>query len=239
MLDPQRSATLERRLAQAAAVDVAQQGRLLDVPAGLLGHPKTYDGPMSILEERQQMQRVTDELVEVARALRPRLVAEQAQTEERTYYSEEVHQALLEAGFYRMYVPRRYGGLEVDVPTFMRVGVELALRAGGRQHARCPGGEGHARVRPARRPDLLGTRAGYLHPVAGVHAGRRRVQRAGRVRQLGAGEGDASAAIRAALSESGLSALVRRSVREDSDGRRGDDAMRRAAHGVLPSERQR
>ncbi len=32
----------------------------------------------------------------------------------------------MEAGFYRMYVPRRYGGLEVDVPTFMRVGVELA-----------------------------------------------------------------------------------------------------------------
>jgi 3-hydroxy-9,10-secoandrosta-1,3,5(10)-triene-9,17-dione monooxygenase len=81
---------------------------------------------MSILEERQQMQRVGDHLVEVARALRPRLVAEQAQTEERTYYSEELHQALLEAGFYRMYVPRRYGGLEVDVPTFMRVGVELA-----------------------------------------------------------------------------------------------------------------
>jgi alkylation response protein AidB-like acyl-CoA dehydrogenase len=69
---------------------------------------------------------VADQLVARARALRPELVRAQAETEERTHYSPELHQALLEAGFYQMYVPRRYGGLEVDVPTFMRVGVELA-----------------------------------------------------------------------------------------------------------------
>lgn len=72
------------------------------------------------------MERVGGRLVEAARGLRERLIAEQPDTEERTTYSESVHEALLEAGFYRMYVPRRYGGLEVDVPTFMRVGVELA-----------------------------------------------------------------------------------------------------------------
>jgi 3-hydroxy-9,10-secoandrosta-1,3,5(10)-triene-9,17-dione monooxygenase len=65
------------------------------------------------------------ELVERARALRPRLIAEQAETEARSTYSEGLHEAFLEAGFYHMYVPKRYGGLEVDVPTFMRVGVEL------------------------------------------------------------------------------------------------------------------
>lgn len=81
---------------------------------------------MSIRAEREEMQQTGDALVQAARALRPTLVDQQAETEERTTYSEEVHQALLEAGFYNMYVPRRYGGLEVDVPTFMRVGVELA-----------------------------------------------------------------------------------------------------------------
>jgi alkylation response protein AidB-like acyl-CoA dehydrogenase len=85
-----------------------------------------YDGPMGVLEERSEMERAGDELVQCARSLREQLVAEQAETERRATYSEEVHQTLLDAGFYRMYVPRRYGGLEVDVPTFMRVGVELA-----------------------------------------------------------------------------------------------------------------
>jgi alkylation response protein AidB-like acyl-CoA dehydrogenase len=65
------------------------------------------------------------ELIARATALRPDLVAAQADTEERTHYSPELHRRFEEAGFYRMYVPRRYGGLEVDVPTFLRVGIEL------------------------------------------------------------------------------------------------------------------
>jgi 3-hydroxy-9,10-secoandrosta-1,3,5(10)-triene-9,17-dione monooxygenase len=66
------------------------------------------------------------ELVERAIALRPKLIAQQAEVEERTYYSAEMHEEFQRAGFYRMFMPRRYGGLEVDVPTFMRVVVELA-----------------------------------------------------------------------------------------------------------------
>ena len=85
------------------------------------------------------MERVGDELVERIHALRPQLIREQAETEQRTYYSQDVHQALLDAGFYRMYVPRRYGGLEVDVPTFMRVGVEFARARHGRRLGRLPG----------------------------------------------------------------------------------------------------
>jgi alkylation response protein AidB-like acyl-CoA dehydrogenase len=81
---------------------------------------------MSTVDEGRDMERVGDQLVACARGLREQLIAEQATTEERATYSQEVHETLLEAGFYRMYVPRRYGGLEVDVPTFMRVGVELA-----------------------------------------------------------------------------------------------------------------
>jgi 3-hydroxy-9,10-secoandrosta-1,3,5(10)-triene-9,17-dione monooxygenase len=67
-----------------------------------------------------------DELIARAVALRPRLVEQQAECEERTYYSEELHREFLEAGFYRLYVPRRYGGYEFDVPTYGRMLVEIA-----------------------------------------------------------------------------------------------------------------
>jgi 3-hydroxy-9,10-secoandrosta-1,3,5(10)-triene-9,17-dione monooxygenase len=66
------------------------------------------------------------ELVERAIALRPALVERQAETEERTYPSQEIHEQFEAAGFYRMYIPKRYGGLEVDVATYMRVVLELA-----------------------------------------------------------------------------------------------------------------
>ncbi|HLW95789.1 MAG TPA: acyl-CoA dehydrogenase family protein [Solirubrobacteraceae bacterium] len=66
------------------------------------------------------------DLVEAAIAMRPRLLEEQADTEARAYYSEETHRAFAEAGFYRMLVPSRYGGLEVDLPTYYRVVVEIS-----------------------------------------------------------------------------------------------------------------
>jgi 3-hydroxy-9,10-secoandrosta-1,3,5(10)-triene-9,17-dione monooxygenase len=66
------------------------------------------------------------EMVARARALRPRLVEEQAATEERSCYSPEMHEAFLAAGFYHLYVPRRYGGYEFDVPTYARVIKEIS-----------------------------------------------------------------------------------------------------------------
>ncbi|MBB4909385.1 acyl-CoA dehydrogenase family protein [Actinophytocola algeriensis] len=56
-----------------------------------------------------------------AEAIAPTLVARQAETEERTYYAPDVHEQFTEAGFYRILVPRRYGGYEFGVDTFMRV----------------------------------------------------------------------------------------------------------------------
>lgn len=67
-----------------------------------------------------------DGMVARARALAPKLLAQAAETEERTYYSQELHEDFLAAGFYRLYVPRRYGGHELDVTTFVRVILELA-----------------------------------------------------------------------------------------------------------------
>lgn len=56
-----------------------------------------------------------------AEAIAKTLVARQAEVEERTYYAEDVHEAFSKAGFYRILVPRRYGGYEFGVDTFMRV----------------------------------------------------------------------------------------------------------------------
>jgi 3-hydroxy-9,10-secoandrosta-1,3,5(10)-triene-9,17-dione monooxygenase len=67
-----------------------------------------------------------EEMIARAVALRPKLIAAQAETEERTYYSEEMHREFIDAGFYRLYVPRRYGGYEFDVPTYVRVVIELS-----------------------------------------------------------------------------------------------------------------
>ncbi|HUA07162.1 MAG TPA: hypothetical protein VMB27_24870 [Solirubrobacteraceae bacterium] len=45
-----------------------------------------------------------EEMVARAEALRPKLIADQEATEKRTYYSQEMHEAFLAAGFYHLYV---------------------------------------------------------------------------------------------------------------------------------------
>lgn len=67
-----------------------------------------------------------DQLVHRAAELRPVLIAEQAETEKRTYYSAEMHERFIEAGFYRIMVPRRYGGYGFAFPTFVRMLIELS-----------------------------------------------------------------------------------------------------------------
>ncbi|GAA0547246.1 MULTISPECIES: acyl-CoA dehydrogenase family protein [Actinomadura] len=67
-----------------------------------------------------------DQLVARAEALIPALVEQQAQTEKRTFYAPEMHEEFQRAGFYRILVPRRYGGLEMGIDTFFRVSMALA-----------------------------------------------------------------------------------------------------------------
>lgn len=66
------------------------------------------------------------EVIARAEALRPLLLEDQAATEERTYFSEEMHRRFLDAGFYRILQPRLYGGYEFDVPTFYKVIIEVS-----------------------------------------------------------------------------------------------------------------
>lgn len=66
------------------------------------------------------------EIIERAVALRPALLARQAETERLTHYPEDTHDDFLRAGFYRILQPRRYGGHEFGLPVFYRVVVEIA-----------------------------------------------------------------------------------------------------------------
>ncbi|WP_431995819.1 acyl-CoA dehydrogenase family protein [Streptomyces griseoflavus] len=67
-----------------------------------------------------------DEIVARAEELAALLPARQAETERRGYYAEDTHEAFTRAGFYRILVPRRYGGYEFGPSTFMRVATTLA-----------------------------------------------------------------------------------------------------------------
>jgi 3-hydroxy-9,10-secoandrosta-1,3,5(10)-triene-9,17-dione monooxygenase len=67
-----------------------------------------------------------EELLERARALRPLVEEQAAETERLTRISEDLHRRFEEAGFYRMLMPRRYGGLETDLPTYVKVWMEIA-----------------------------------------------------------------------------------------------------------------
>lgn len=58
--------------------------------------------------------------------LAPGLTDRQAETERRTFYAPDVHEAFTRAGLYRILVPRRYGGYEFGVDTFFRVAMTLA-----------------------------------------------------------------------------------------------------------------
>jgi 3-hydroxy-9,10-secoandrosta-1,3,5(10)-triene-9,17-dione monooxygenase len=67
-----------------------------------------------------------EDLLLRAHELRPLLLEQQAATEERSHFAAETHQLFREAGFYRLLVPRRYGGLELDIPTFYEVMIAIA-----------------------------------------------------------------------------------------------------------------
>jgi 3-hydroxy-9,10-secoandrosta-1,3,5(10)-triene-9,17-dione monooxygenase len=66
------------------------------------------------------------QIIARAEALKPKVRAEAAASEERGYHSEKLHQDFLKAGFYRLVQPRRFGGYECDWPTFWRAMVQIS-----------------------------------------------------------------------------------------------------------------
>jgi 3-hydroxy-9,10-secoandrosta-1,3,5(10)-triene-9,17-dione monooxygenase len=67
-----------------------------------------------------------DGILKSAIDLRPLLRERQADTEAARRILDEVNQKCVEAGFYRMLQPRRFGGYEFDLPTFVKVAMELS-----------------------------------------------------------------------------------------------------------------
>ncbi|MDF3311144.1 acyl-CoA dehydrogenase family protein [Rhodococcus sp. T2V] len=67
-----------------------------------------------------------EQIIAAAVALRPQLRAEQAATEERGRYSEEIHHRIAEAGLYRMLQPRKFGGYETDLVSYVRAMIEIS-----------------------------------------------------------------------------------------------------------------
>ncbi|WP_406316564.1 acyl-CoA dehydrogenase [Streptosporangium sp. NBC_01639] len=65
------------------------------------------------------------DVVARAEAIAGSLVERQQETEDRTFYASDTHEAFTKAGFYRILVPRRYGGYEFGVDTFLRVSMAL------------------------------------------------------------------------------------------------------------------
>lgn len=66
------------------------------------------------------------EVVARAERIAVGLVDRQEETEKRGYYGLDTHNEFLQAGFYRLMVPRRYGGYEFGIGTHMRVVAALA-----------------------------------------------------------------------------------------------------------------
>ena len=65
-------------------------------------------------------------IIKAAIELRPLLRERQAETEAARRVLDEVNERCIEAGFYRLLQPRRFGGYEFDLPTFARVAIEIS-----------------------------------------------------------------------------------------------------------------
>lgn len=66
-----------------------------------------------------------DEMIARAEAMRPMIRAQAEDAEERGFYGPELHQAFVEAGFYHLLTPRKFGGYEFGLPTFASVVSEI------------------------------------------------------------------------------------------------------------------
>jgi 3-hydroxy-9,10-secoandrosta-1,3,5(10)-triene-9,17-dione monooxygenase len=85
------------------------------------------------------------EVVARAEAIATTLVDLQSDVEERTHYAEDVHERFAAAGFYRILVPRRFGGYEFGPETFFRVAAALSRGCASTGWMYCLGA-GHAQV---------------------------------------------------------------------------------------------
>ncbi len=65
-------------------------------------------------------------LVQTARDMRDEIISYSVEGQEVTHIPEGLHRRFEEVGFYKMYIPRAHGGLEVSPTTFFRVVLEIS-----------------------------------------------------------------------------------------------------------------
>ncbi|MBC9734447.1 acyl-CoA dehydrogenase family protein [Nocardioides marmotae] len=105
-------------------------------------------------------------LVQRARDLTELVRSQADESEERGYYSEQLHEEFLAAGFYHILTPKKYGGLELGLDTFAEVMVEIGR--GDPSTAWCLGlGLGHTLTLASYWPEqaqaeLFGNSRGYF-----------------------------------------------------------------------------
>lgn len=115
------------------------------------------------------------ELVRRAAAMRGQLRAQQDDAEARGHYGQGIHDAFVSAGFYHLLAPKRYGGLEIDLPTYLQVVMEISRGDPSTGWCYCLA-HGHNLTTAAHWPeeaqdDVFRTEEGYYrasHSVAGV-----------------------------------------------------------------------
>ena len=86
--------------------------------------PQVRDAKIGIKPPEPQL--TPQAMFERAAALRPMLRERQADCEALGRVPQDVNDALVKAGFYRIVQPRRFGGYEFDVPTFYKLMMEVA-----------------------------------------------------------------------------------------------------------------
>ncbi|MBO0692959.1 MAG: acyl-CoA dehydrogenase family protein [Acidimicrobiaceae bacterium] len=66
------------------------------------------------------------ELIRRAEGMRDMLRDQQDDAEARGHYGPAVHDAFVRAGFYHLLTPKRYGGMELDIPSYIKLVIEIA-----------------------------------------------------------------------------------------------------------------
>ncbi|MCS5722170.1 acyl-CoA dehydrogenase family protein [Herbiconiux sp. CPCC 203407] len=79
------------------------------------------------------------EVVEWARSLKELIRSQQDEAEERGHYSTQVHERMQELGLNHLLTPRRFGGLEVSLKTWLRVVIEISAADPGSGWCYCLG----------------------------------------------------------------------------------------------------
>jgi 3-hydroxy-9,10-secoandrosta-1,3,5(10)-triene-9,17-dione monooxygenase len=102
------------------------------------------------------------EVVEWARSLRELIRSRQDESEQRGHYTADIHEKMLDLGLYHLLTPRRFGGLEVSLKTWLRVVIEISAADPGTGWCYCLG-HSHSIQAAALFPESVQNEA-FSHP---------------------------------------------------------------------------